>query len=333
MNRTPLFLRQTLFRQLFLFLLFLPLCASAEWFRDEQNKMGTRITVNFWLEPDSSTDGRALMRKAMAEFDRIENAMSTYIDGTEMSRINAQAAEQPVKVSAELAGLIQRALQLSVTTEGAFDITYDSVGELYDYRAGVRPDIATIESRLPAINYRYVQVDAAASSVRFLQPGVRINLGGIAKGYSVERVIALLKLSGVRHASATAGGDTRILGDRRGVPWMIGIRDPNDSDGIATRIPVVDEAVSTSGDYERFFIEDGERYHHILNPASGEPTKGVRSVTILGPDATMTDGLSTSVFVLGTQRGLALIETLPAYEAIIIDGAGQLFYSNGLLSP
>lgn len=307
--------------------------AGAEWLREVQSKMGTQVTVTFWNEDASQAGierGRELMRLSMAEFDRIENAMSTYIPDTEMWNINAYAADHPVKVSAELMQLLQRALQLSETTSGAFDITYDSVGHLYDYRNSVRPDANAIGDHLDTLNYRHVQLDMVRNTVQFLHPGVRINLGGIAKGYSVERVIALLRQQGVAHASATAGGDTRILGDRLGVPWIIGIRHPDESDGIVTRLPIIDEAVSTSGDYERFFIEDGIRYHHILDPASGLPTEGLRSVTVLGPDGTMTDGLSTSVFVLGVSAGLHQIESMPAYEAVIIDAQGQLHYSNGL---
>jgi FAD:protein FMN transferase len=307
--------------------------AGAEWLREAQSKMGTQVTVTFWNGDLSSAGverGRELMRLSMAEFDRIENAMSTYIPDTEMWNINAYAADYPVKVSAELMQLLQRALQLSETTSGAFDITYDGVGHLYDYRNSARPDANMIDDHLGAVNYSHVQLDMAHSTVRFLRPGVRINLGGIAKGYSVERVIALLDEQGIAHASATAGGDTRILGDRRGVPWIIGIRHPDEPDGIVTRLPIIDEAVSTSGDYERFFIADGARYHHILDPASGLPTEGVRSVTVLGPDGTMTDGLSTSVFVLGVPAGLHQIESMPAYEAVIIDDQGQLHYSSGL---
>ena len=158
----------------------------------------------------------------------------------------------------------------------------------------------------------------------------RSQIGGIAKGHAVERGAALLRNAGIRHAMLTAGGDTRVLGDRRGRPWLVGIRHPRLADEIVTRLPLVDEAISTSGDYERFFEEDGRRYHHIIDPATGEPTEGILSVTIIGPDATMTDGLSTTVFVLGTEDGLALIESLAEYEAIVVDASGQLSYSSGL---
>ena len=158
---------------------------------------------------------------------------------------------------------------------------------------------------------------------------MRINLGGIAKGYACEAVTALLKNSGVTNALVSAGGDTRLLGDRGNGPWIVGVRDPDDESGVVTRLAAKDEAVSTSGDYERFFIEEGVRYHHILNPGTGRSVGGIRSVTIVGPDATLTDGLSTSVFVLGPEAGLALIESLSEYEAIIIDSEHRVRLSRG----
>jgi thiamine biosynthesis lipoprotein len=158
---------------------------------------------------------------------------------------------------------------------------------------------------------------------------VRVNLGGIAKGHAVESVIALLEAQGVKHAIATAGGDSRMLGDKLDRPWVVGIRDPNDQDAIFTRLALSDEAISTSGDYERFFVEAGERFHHILSPTTGLPAGEVRSVSVIGPNATMTDGLSTSVFVMGPEAGLKLINQLDAYEAVVITDA-ELFYSAGL---
>ena len=302
--------------------------AAAAWYSDVRDKMGTRVEVQLWS--DDEIAAQALIRDAMAEFDRIEAAMSTYRESSEISAVNAHAADRPVVVSAELFGLVSRALELSARTGGAFDITYDSVGRLYDYRRGLRPRQAQIDADLPKIGYRHVQLDAETLSVRFALPGVRINLGGIAKGYAVEAVIARLKASGVEHALATAGGDSRLLGDRGDQPWIVGIRNPDDEDGLVTRLALIDEAISTSGDYERFFVENGVRYHHILNPQTGASATGVRSVTVIGPDATMTDGLSTSVFVLGTEAGLSLIESLPGYECVVVEAGRRMRFSSGL---
>ena len=300
----------------------------AEWFSDHQNKMGTRVEVQLWH--DEADTARNLISDAMAEFDRIEDAMSTYRTDSEITRVNKTAADKPVRVSEELFSLIDRALKLSARTGGAFDITYDSVGQLYDYRLKARPSEAEIENLISAIGYGYVELNPDTSEIRYAQPGVRINLGGIAKGHAVESVIALLRAAGVRHAMAAAGGDTRLLGKRGENPWIVGIRDPDQEGGFVTRLALDDEAISTSGDYERYFIENGLLYHHILNPSTGKSAGELRSVTVIGPDATMTDGLSTSVFVLGTKAGLALIESLADYEAVIVDKERRVRFSKGL---
>jgi thiamine biosynthesis lipoprotein len=315
-------------RRSFIILLFLTAPAHAAWHTDAQDKMGTRVEVRLWH--DDPVIAEQLLVDSMAEFDRIEAAMSTYRAESEISNLNAHGAEGWVEISAELFDLIRRALKLSVTTGGAFDITYDSVGDLYDFRERIRPTEADIEARLDTIDFRFVELDTKKSRVRFSRQGVRINLGGIAKGYSVESVIGLLRRAGVEHALASAGGDTRLLGDRGGQPWIVGVRDPEQEDGIVTRLGLEDEAVSTSGDYERFFVEDGIRYHHILNPSTGKSASLVRSATVIGADATLTDGLSTSVFVLGPDEGLKLIETLPGYEALIIDNSFKVLLSSGL---
>lgn len=314
-------------RILLLSLAWVPV-AQAAWHGDVQDKMGTRVEVQLWHENEDVA--AELLGEAMAEFDRIEASMSTYRESSEISLVNRDAAVRAVPVTAELYALTELSLNLSAATGGAFDITYDSVGQLYDYRERQRPAADDIDARLEAIDYRFVTLNAEDQSISFRQDGVRMNLGGIAKGYAVESVITLLRESGVESAMASAGGDTRLLGDRQGKPWIVGIRDPDDETGLVTRLGLVDEAVSTSGDYERFFIEDGVRYHHILDPGTGRSVGGVRSATVVGPDATMTDGLSTSVFVLGPEEGLALIETLDGYEAIVVDSDRGVRFSTGL---
>ncbi len=302
--------------------------ARAEWFAEQADKMGTRMDVQLWH--DSAPEARRLLSAAMAEFDRIEARMSTYRSESEISRVNALAATQPVVISAELYDIVRRSVELSVLSGGAFDITFDSVGQFYDFRRRVRPTDAQIAAHLPEINYRHIVLEPGASSIRFTMPGTRINLGGIAKGYSVERVIALLKAAGVKHALATAGGDTRLLGDHHGQPWVVGIRDPDDSRKLITKLALDDAAISTSGDYERFFDEGGKRYHHILNPKTGKSATGVRSVTIVGPDAVMTEGLTKAVYIHGAEKGLALVESLGGYAAVIVDDQRSVFFSRGL---
>ena len=305
--------------------------ARAEWHADARPKMGTEVSVYFWHENEARGD--AIIEEIFAEVDRINALMSTYVEASLISDINRRAADEPVVAGEELFQLIRRSLDISVLTRGAFDITYDSVGQHYDFRERRRPDAATVEVERRNIDFRFVELDQGKGTVRFEQQGVRINLGGIAKGYVVERGVDILRRHGVEHGVVTAGGDSRLLGDRRGRPWMIGIRDPRKDGDVAISVPLEDEAISTSGDYERYFDEDGTRYHHIIKPSSGRPVEGVHSATVIGPDAVMTDALSTSVFVMGVDEGLRLIGCLPDYEAIVIDADQQIFYSSGLADP
>lgn len=305
--------------------------ALADWLGDARPLMGTEVSVYLWS--DDAQLGQQALEDVFSEAARIDRLMSTYKDDSEISKINRLAADSPVLASKELFQLVQRSLDISVLTLGAFDITYDSVGQYYDFRSRQRPDSETVANERENIDYRYVQLDQAGSNITFLKEGVRINLGGIAKGYVVERGVDILRHHGVENAIVTAGGDSRLLGDRRGRPWMVGIRDPRIEGQVAISVPLADEAISTSGDYERFFDEDGVRYHHIIQPATGVPASGVRSATVFGPDAVITDALSTSVFVMGVDQGLTLIGTLPDYESIVIDSEGRVYYSDGLQQP
>jgi FAD:protein FMN transferase len=305
--------------------------AHAEWVSREEAIMGTRIAVELWAADHARGD--QLITQVMDEMRRVDELMSTYKPTSQVSKVNAEAAAHPVVVDADLFGLLQTALEFSRITEGAFDITYASVGYLYDYRRHIKPSDEAIAQALPAVSYRHVILDPKAHSVRFTQPGVRIDLGGIAKGWAVDRGIEILRAGGVEHAFVTAGGDTRIIGDRFGQPWMIGIRDPRQEGKVIARIPLVDAALSTSGDYERFFEADGVRYHHILSPTTGKPASAVRSVTVIGPNATRTDGLSKTIFVLGIKEGMRVLDALGDVDVIAIDKDEKIYYSKGLARP
>ncbi len=301
---------------------------GTRWHSAEHAAMGTLIRVEFAHADEAvATD---LMSRVMREMDRIDHAYSPYKAHSELSRLNREAGKDWVAVSDEMLDLLVKSQQVAELSGGAFDITFASVGRFYDYRARQAPDDATIEAAVEAINYRYVELDVANSRVRFTHPEVYIDFGGIAKGHAVDRGIGILSDAGVTQASVAAGGDSRIIGDRGGRPWNVGIRHPRNAGEMSALLPLEDTAVSTSGDYERYFERDGVRFHHILDPGTGRSADGSWSVTILGPEATLTDGLSTSVFVLGPQRGLALINRLPGIDAVIIDPEGRLLYSDDL---
>lgn len=306
--------------------------ARAEWVRVSGTAMTTQIEMEYWSADPAVAEkaGDAVL----ALFQQIDRQMSRYREDSELSRLNRKAATEPVKVSDSLFKVLERAVRVSELSNGAFDISFGSVGYLYDYRAKRKPTDDELSDGLAAVNYRSIVLDPETSAVRFLKPGMRLDLGGIAKGYAVDRGIEILQSFGVRHARLSAGGDMRLLGDKRGKPWIVGIRDPRSENRNALVMPLSDVAVSTSGDYERFFVDEGgERVHHILSPATGKPAKGIQSVTILGSDALTTDGLSTAVFVLGTIDGLTLINSLDGVDAVIIDEMRQVHYSDGLMPP
>ncbi|MET0108120.1 MAG: FAD:protein FMN transferase [Candidatus Thiodiazotropha sp.] len=305
--------------------LFQPLHAA--WISEAEAIMGTKVSVQLWHQDKSR--GEAAAQAVMEEFRRLDKKLSPYIEQSELALVNRMAASEPVVISEEFFRLLETSLEYSVLTEGAFDITFASIGHRYDYRKGVKPSDSTIDRTLPLIDYRNIRLVAANRTVSFEKPGVRIDLGGIAKGYAVDRGIELLRQRGIGHALISAGGDSRLLGDHRGRPWHIGIQAPRDKERMAAILPLVDNAISTSGDYERFFERDGVRHHHIISPKTGRSAGTLLSVTIIGPNATLTDALSTSVFVLGAEKGMALVNRLEDIDAVIIDGDGEMITSDG----
>ena len=305
--------------------------AHAEWLYRDAPIMGTRCDVELWA--DDHAKGEAAIAAVFDEMRRIDNQFSTFKPDSEVSQVNANAAKAPMRISKELFDLIQTSIDYSNLTRGTFDITYASVGYLYNYPDHVRPTDAQIAAALPESNYHHIHLDTAAHTVFFDHAGVRIDFGGIGKGYAVDRGVAVLQKQGVTHAMVNAGGDSRIIGDRFGKPWIIGIRDPDDRTRTILKIPLSDTAFSTSGDYERFFDEGGVRYHHILDPRTGKSPHKVRSVTIIGPYATRTDALTKSVFVMGVQEGIAFINGLPDIDAVAVTPDRKVWYSKGLENP
>lgn len=302
---------------------------NAEWFEQERHLMGTEVTVELWH--DNPREAAALIGKVFAEVERLDKMMNPWNEASELARINREAAERRISTTAEIFEVLERALFYSRLSDGAFDVSFASVGQYYDYREGIRPDEATIESAKTAIDYRAIKLIPSTRQIKFGKPRMQIDLGGIAKGYAVDRAIAMLKAEHIQAAVVTAGGDSRILGDLGDRPRNVGIRHPRRPGEYAVLIPLENTAISTSGDYERYFKEGGRRYHHILDPSSGTSSAAVQSASVLAPTAMESDALSTTVFVLGVERGLALINTMTSVDAIIIDGAGRLHYSDDLL--
>jgi thiamine biosynthesis lipoprotein len=299
--------------------------------RRDEAIMGTAIGVELWCEDEAA--GESAMAAVMDEMHRIDRAMSPHREDSELSRINREAASRAVPVSAEMARLLARAQDFAQISGGAFDITYAAVGHLFDYRERVRPSEEELRRARAAVGWRGLVLDMRARTVRFAREGMRIDLGGFAKGHAVDNAASILRHRGIRHAIVSAGGDSRVIGDRRGRPWSIGVRDPRRPGEMVAVLPLEDTSISTSGDYERFFDEGGVRFHHVIDPATGRSPSSVHSVTILADDGLTTEALSKTVFVLGVDKGLRLIEAQRGVDAVIVDARGALHYSSGLLAP
>lgn len=325
-----------------LFNIFICDSVLAEWYTKKAEVMGTEILAEIWMEKLSNVEEEKLkaeiaLEEVMKVMRGVDTQLSPYISTSELYRVNQHASVTPQVISKSLALLIDKSLYFSKITDGAFDISFASVGWYYDYRKEKQPNDALRKSLLPAINYRLIDYDSNKLTLFFGHKNVKIDLGGVAKGYAVDLAAQKLRSLGVKHASVSAGGDTRIVGDRLGRPWLVGIKNPrkqSENDKPVILLPVVDAAVSTSGDYERFYIDEkGERVHHIINPKTGTSAREVVSVTVIGPRGIDTDPLSTSVFVLGVEKGLALVNGLKGFDCVIIDRYGKVHYSAELITP
>lgn len=314
---------------LLLAILFYPAGLHAEWLMADKTLMGTPVTVELWS--DDHEAGLAAIDAVFAEVERLDLMMNPWNAASELARINREAGKKPVVTTPEIIEVVDRALYYSRLSDGAFDISFASVGQYYEYREGKSPSASQVAQSKQAIDFRAIKLNVDTRTISFDKPELQIDLGGIAKGYAVDRSISILHNAGITSAVVAAGGDTRILGDLGDRPRTIGIRHPRKKDEFAVMIPLENTAISTSGDYERFFIKDGVRVHHILDPDTGRSSKGAQSVSVLSPLGIDSDALSTTTFVLGLKRGLALINSLPGVDAIIIDGEGKLHYSADLL--
>lgn len=316
-------------------LLLITLCLSnyawSTWHKKEQHIMGTLIVVDIWHDDEKVAN--KCSKQVFDEMHRINQSMNPMQEDSDLSRINREAAYHEIIIGDEMYKVIEKSLDISKASDGAFDITFASVGYLYDYRNKNHPSEKNIKDNLSAINYRHLQLNKKSKTIKFKQNNVRLDFGGIAKGYAVDNAITLLKACGIKNGLVSAGGDSRVLGDRNGKPWVVGIRHPRQKNKVIVRLPLSNSAISTSGDYERFFIEDGTRYHHIINPRTGASVRNTWSATVIGDDAITTDALSTTLFVLGADKAMDFIESYKGIEAIIIDSSGKMHYSSGLTPP
>lgn len=300
---------------------------------NEGAAMGTHIGVAAYTTPkvDKAGVGRAF-EQALAEIKRVEALMTTWRD-SEISRVNAAAGSAPVTVSQETFDLVKESVRAAELSSGTFDITFESLHGLWKFDEDLDPHPPTeaqIKAKLPLLDYRHIKLDADKRTIGLAKPGVKIGLGGIAKGYAVDKAVAVLEKAGLTSFFVQAGGDLFARGKKPdGSEWSAGIRDPRGKGSFAL-LPLTDHAFSTAGDYERSYVIDGRRYHHIIDPRTGYPAKACRSVTIWAPTALLADEIDDAVFVLGPEKGLALVESLEGVGAVIVDAHNHLWISKRL---
>jgi len=303
--------------------------------------MGTVVTIT--VVARRAADVNALIEGARAEIDRIERLCSDHKPDSFVSRLNDRSGGAPLHVTREewdIFEILEEARIVSEISAGAFDVTFASVGRFWDFDPA-HPRLPTqeeIAGAIDKIDYRRVVTDRLTSTVLLAGEGTRIGLGGIAKGYAVDKAVAYLRTNGAYGALVNAGGDMYALGHRSTSEgseegrWRIAIQHPRDKTRFmpGVRLEIEDAAVVTSGDYERSFVVDGKRYHHIINPRTGMPATGLISVTVVARTASFADGLATAFFVMGAEKGLKLAERLPGVEAIFVTNAEEIITSSGI---
>jgi thiamine biosynthesis lipoprotein len=294
--------------------------------------MGSELRLTAWATSEKTAV--EAFEAVFSEFDRLEALMSVWKPGSDVVRLNEAAGLHPVPVSPEVIEVLEDARQVSEWTGGKFDVTFGALSGLwkFDHDQDNRvPSPRDVAAKLPLVDYRALEINRTAGTAYLTKPGMRAHLGGIGKGYAIDRGAAILRARGFRDFMIQAGGDLYVAGRRGDRPWRVAIRDPRGpEDRSFAALDLTDGTFSTSGDYERFFIDHGRRYHHILDPDLGEPARASRSVTIVATRAVVADGLSTGVFIIGGRAGMDLIERLPEVEGVIVTNTNEVLVSSGL---
>jgi thiamine biosynthesis lipoprotein len=294
--------------------------------------MGNRFEISVVAEDEGWAN--EMIDAAVAEIQRIEKLLTTFGDDSETNLMNANAGIQPVPVSRETIELIQRSIRISKLTQGAFDITYGSIDKKlwnFDKTMTALPDAATARQMVRLINYRNVLIDEEAGTVFLKKPGMRIGFGGIGKGYAAEKAKQLLQQLGVENGIVNASGDLTAWGVQPdGKPWTIGIAHPDVADLPFSYLNISNMAIATSGNYEKFILIGGKKYSHTINPRTGLPVTGIKSVTIICPNAEMADAMATPVTIMGIEAGLHMVNQLRGIGCIIIDDNNRLFTSKNI---
>ncbi|NOY65602.1 MAG: FAD:protein FMN transferase [Nitrospirae bacterium] len=296
-------------------------------FKKSEILMDTIVSIT--VVSKSKEKAEAAIDKAFKEIKRLERLLNFYSEESEIAEINKNSGMRPVKVSPETYEVVDISRTISEKTGGAFDITIGPISGLYDFVRKKRPSLQEIHALIPLVGYKKMVLNPEERTVYLQKKGMKIDPGGIAKGYAADRAVEILKKEGIKAALVAIAGDIRCFGTKPdGGDWIVGIQNPRAGKGedVFATIRLKDMAISTSGDYQRYFIEDGKRYHHILDPATGLPARGLISVSVVGPLATYTDSLATAVFVKGLTEGKRLAERM-GYHIVAVDRDGNIHIS------
>lgn len=301
-------------------------------YKQAMKLMGNRFEISVVADDGEWAETR--IGDAVAEIKRIETLLTTFDENSQTNLINNHAGIAPVKVDKEVFDIIQRSIRISQITQGAFDITYGSIDKKlwnFDKNMTTLPDAATAKQLVRLINYRNVLLDEGNSTVFLKEAGMRIGFGGIGKGYAAEQAKKILQQSGVTSGIVNASGDLTAWGQQPdGKNWTIGIADPDRSEHALAHLDITDMAIATSGNYEKFVVIDGKKYSHTINPKTGLPVTGIKSVTILSPNAEIANAMATPVMIMGIKVGLEMINQIKNIDCIIIDDNNQLFTSKNI---
>jgi FAD:protein FMN transferase len=314
-----------------MFLMVSFVCNSQEIYRRTLKLMGSRFDIT--VVAVNKDQGDAYIDLAIAEISRIEKKISSWDSNSVTSLINKNAGIKPVIVDEELFNLIQRAIQISKLTEGAFDISYASMDKIwkFDGTMKTKPSKDIIRQSFAKVGFQNILLNQEKHSVFLKLKGMKIGFGAIGKGYAADKAKVLLKQKGVEAGIINASGDMNTWGKQpNGKDWKVGITNPLNKNKVFTLLPIHEKAVVTSGNYEKYVTFNGQRYSHIIDPRTGYPSKGVVSASVFAPSAELADALATSIFVMGKDVGLNLINQLPQVECIIVDDTGKIFYSKNI---
>ncbi|MDT0608172.1 FAD:protein FMN transferase [Croceitalea rosinachiae] len=294
--------------------------------------MGSRFEITVVAQNEDI--GYININEAVAEITRIEKVISSWDADSETSLINKNAGIQPVKVSLELLGLIERAKKISEITDGAFDVSYASLDKIWNFNGEMKqsPSKAAILESVSKIDFHDIVLNKEESTVFLKEAGMKLGFGAIGKGYAADKTKALLISKGVIGGIINASGDLTTWGTKNtGEKWMVGITNPLDKNKVFSWLPVIESSVATSGNYEKYIVINGEKYSHIIDPRTGYPTKGVKSVSVFAKKAELCDALATSVFIMGRDSGIHMINQLPGVEVVVIDDENEIHKSSGII--